>query len=353
MRPRRCAPLGGLLVLAVTLAAAPAVAQKIGVGQTRGGGAPEGPPIVAIHATVEDMATKKEIGIVERGGHFEVQEGQQVRLRLVAEAAGDRRRFPSTRFEVNSESRHIYVDKLNPEVGAVILTGGRPNSRGGAVPVQYEILENLNVGDDLRTGRFYLDIVPQRTQQPRPEPKPEPTPQLGVTLYSDAGYRGASTRFLASDRDLHDDAVGNDRVSSIRVDPGCTVTVFEHPNYGGVASTFTEDVYGMDGTRVGNDAVSSLRLECSTQARRGVTLYSDGYFEGVSAFFSGDVANLGATDFGNDRASSIRVDQGCEVTIFADVEFRGRYATFRDTLPLLNGTPVGNDAVSSLRVRCD
>ena len=87
-------------------------------------------------------------------------------------------------------------------------------------------------------------------------------PGTGVTLYRDAGYRGASQSFEGSVADLHGSTIANDEASSVRVLSGCRVLLFRDADYRGVAIELRDDVADLARTRVGSDQVSSLRVDC-------------------------------------------------------------------------------------------
>jgi hypothetical protein len=87
-------------------------------------------------------------------------------------------------------------------------------------------------------------------------------PAPGVTLFRDAGYRGASQTFDGSVADLRGSTIGNDEASSVRVPRGCRVLLFRDAGYRGVAIELRDDIADLGRTRVGNDTVSSLRVDC-------------------------------------------------------------------------------------------
>jgi hypothetical protein len=87
-------------------------------------------------------------------------------------------------------------------------------------------------------------------------------PGSGVTLYRDAGYRGASQSFEGSVADLRGSTIADDEASSVRVLPGCRVLLFRDADYRGVAIEVRDDVADLARTHVGSDQVSSLRVDC-------------------------------------------------------------------------------------------
>jgi hypothetical protein len=86
-------------------------------------------------------------------------------------------------------------------------------------------------------------------------------PLQNNVLYYDANYSGTYTNYAASDSWLGDDAVGNDRVSSVRVNSDCTIWLYEHWYFGGRSYGFRSNTpnlvnYGF------NDMASSMWLSC-------------------------------------------------------------------------------------------
>jgi hypothetical protein len=83
-----------------------------------------------------------------------------------------------------------------------------------------------------------------------------------VVLYEDVGFEGRYEVFYDDDRNLEGSRIGNDRVSSLRVAPGCRVTLYADANFRGERLAVSGEVEDLRDTRIGNDRVSSLRLEC-------------------------------------------------------------------------------------------
>jgi hypothetical protein len=134
------------------------------------------------------------------------------------------------------------------------------NEAGGAVPIQYEILEDWRMRDELRTGRVYVQVI-EAADVPAPQPQPGATAR-GVELYEDENFRGKRQFFSASDADLGNDGIGNDSVSSLKVSQGCTVILYEDAGHRGRSVRVDRDAPSMDRVGFRNDALSSFQLEC-------------------------------------------------------------------------------------------
>lgn len=178
----------------------------------------------------------------------------------------------------------------------------------------------------------------------------------GAVLYEDDDFRGRQEVIEGDDPNLRDNLLGSDRVSSVRVAPGCRVTLYRDANFRGTAAVLTYDTPTLSGTRIGNDSVSSIRIACQGDDLdwdgRGAVLFDDSDFRGRNEVVSGDIPRLRATRIGNDRVSSVRVAPGCQVILFADENFRGGSTVLTADAPSLAGSRVGNDGASSVRLEC-
>jgi len=84
----------------------------------------------------------------------------------------------------------------------------------------------------------------------------------GVTLFSDAGFRGRSESFAHNDADLRDNRIRQDSVSSIDVAPGCRAILYSDAGFRGRATQVTGSAADLRNTAVGNDRVSSIQVDC-------------------------------------------------------------------------------------------
>ncbi|HVS64357.1 MAG TPA: beta/gamma crystallin-related protein [Thermoanaerobaculia bacterium] len=311
-------------------------------------------PLRSLEVTVEDLSTGQILGSLDRGETIVIRPGQQIRLRMTGSLGPNSpTRYPNTTFDPNNlDSRYVRVDKVNPEVGSIIVTGVAPNPGPGALRIHYVIGDEMPIGDPReKEGNVYVRV--EEAQVTPPSQPPQPAASGGITLYSDDSFRGRSQTFLEDDPDLRDNPIQSDSVSSLRVAPGCRAILFEDTFYRGASAVIDRDSPNLRGTGVANDSVSSLRVECgSGTARRGITVFEDAGFRGSSqALVAGDYSELRG-GVGNDRISSIRVDAGCRAVLFSDSGFGGRSWTIDRDVGNLDGSPVGNDSISSIQVIC-
>ncbi len=85
---------------------------------------------------------------------------------------------------------------------------------------------------------------------------------------------------------------------------------------------------------------------------RGVTVFAGGGFRGVSEQFAWDDPDLRDNPIRQDTISSVHVAPGCRAVLFEHVGFRGRATVIEGSVDNMRRTTVGNDRVSSIQVDC-
>lgn len=88
------------------------------------------------------------------------------------------------------------------------------------------------------------------------------TPFVEVCQHGD--WKGVCEKFFPGQQDpqLENNSIGNDRVTSVRVE-GVSVALHEHPEYGGRCQVFGSSIAHLGGTYIGNDKASSLQVGVS------------------------------------------------------------------------------------------
>jgi hypothetical protein len=134
-----------------------------------------------------------------------------------------------------------------------------------------------------------------------------------ATLYRDLSGTGIASTFTNNDPNTIDDAVGDNQVTSVRVqrgglpaanrcDGGEGVYLYEHPNYQGRCVKFTSDAPDLR-TLSFDDIASSVRIVGSWTA----ILYRDLSGTGVSSSFTADDSNIIDNAIGDNQVTSVQV----------------------------------------------
>ena len=175
----------------------------------------------------------------------------------------------------------------------------------------------------------------------------------GVILYADKDFEGACVHLTGNEDDLGRTAVGDDNVSSVRVNGDYKLTLFEDKNRQGPSDEINHDDANLDDNSLGGK-YSSARVEkpvgCSDTTRPGVYLYSEKRYKGNCAYVTGDVDDLDDTPVGNDGPRSLRIVGDFEITLYEDRGFGGRAERLSTDQDDLTWRSLG-DQYSSVRIR--
>lgn len=190
----------------------------------------------------------------------------------------------------------------------------------------------------------------------------EQPPEPRVTLYEGRFYEGASQSFGVGSHDVHTfKRIGDNRVSSVKVDAGLRVTLYEDIGFKGntlpLAADTTHLEYFEDlcsGIKVErvrpNEALKVNAMQAAIQASPApldeAVFYESADFTGrATSYGVGKHTKLG---LGDDQISSVKVPSGMKVTLYENADFTGRKEVLRyDTQSL----PRFNDMCSAIEVQ--
>lgn len=161
-------------------------------------------------------------------------------------------------------------------------------------------------------------------------------------IYEHANFQGASVELGVGSYDIQAlGAVGNDRVSSLRVPAGVRVTLWEHAGFTGRTKSFTGDTPWVGDDF--NDITSGVAVE------KVVTIFEHADYQGRSSVLGVGTHKLADLGIPNDSLSSLRVPQGLMVTLFEHEGTQGSYRVYFEDCSFVGGD--WNDRVSSIVVR--
>lgn len=155
------------------------------------------------------------------------------------------------------------------------------------------------------------------------------------------------------------DAIGlpNDSISSFRVGSGAQVIVCLDVNYGGNCQLFASSVANMGSTSIGNDQISSAKVQalgvqnCQPGPQQIGFFMHDNFVPPCSLRGLGMYPNAGTLGLPNDSISSILVGPSAQTVACVDVNFGGDCQRFTTSQSHLGSTRIGNDRISSARVQ--
>jgi len=186
------------------------------------------------------------------------------------------------------------------------------------------------------------------------DPKPEQ-----VAFFQNAGFGGSCVvRGLGSYPTSARLGVKNDSISSIKVGSAVQVLLCSDAGYEGRCELFGRSDDRLGDNAIGNDSVSSAKIQL-----RGTPLKCEPRFDQVAFFhdadFSGpcEVRSIGQYNhseeigLSNDSISSIEVGSGAQVLLCKDANLSGDCELFTVSDPNLGDNRIGNDSVSSALVQ--
>lgn len=143
-----------------------------------------------------------------------------------------------------------------------------------------------------------------------------------VAAFADANYLGACEEFAASDGDLRNNRIGDDRISSLLLNQRCPVQLFADLSYGGASRNVRGDIPDLR-TLGFDNAATSLFVPAGLR----VAAFSDANYGGICEEFTAGDGDLRDNPSGNDRISSVQLGKACPpgVTLFADRNYGGDY----------------------------
>ena len=150
----------------------------------------------------------------------------------------------------------------------------------------------------------------------------------------------------------------NDSISSIRMGSATQAYVCQDDNYGGTCQKVTASLAELSNQPIGNDQISSLMVQplgsatgCIPAANQ-TSFFVDANFSGQCVTLNlGDYPSASAIGLPNDSISSIRLGVMVQAFVCRDNDFGGTCQTVTGNLAELSGQPIGNDQISSLKVQ--
>ena len=152
----------------------------------------------------------------------------------------------------------------------------------------------------------------------------------------------------------------NDSISSIRIGLGAQARICQDEGFGGQCQTVTGDIADMSTSHpVGNDQISSLKVQtlgvannCPPGPNQASFFIDTNFANECVALNMAEYPNAAAIGLPNDSISSIRIGLGAQARICQDENFGGQCQTVAsDIADMSTSHPVGNDQISSLKVQ--
>lgn len=209
-------------------------------------------------------------------------------------------------------------------------------------------LNNNSIGDNrASSARIYRGDLPAENSCDGGE---------GVYLYEGTAYDGRCVRLTGDSADLSDQAFNN-TASSLRVVGDWTATLYVDQNYSGESSIYTDNDADLGNDTIGDNRVSSIRVQRgdlpsgpACDGGEGVYLYEHPNYQGRCVKLTGDAGDLRVFGF-DDTTSSLRVLGNWRVTLFRDLYGAGASSTYTQGDSNVADDGIGDNQATSASVQ--
>jgi hypothetical protein len=210
-------------------------------------------------------------------------------------------------------------------------------------------------GNIVGTDRASSIRVKEGTNDPLP-PENKCNGATGVYLYEDRNFRGNCVRVTRDTADLSD-LLFNNTASSIRIQGDWNAILFADQYYEGTSTTFTDEDPDLSDNLVGENAVTSLRIQSGPplpelnrcDGRDGIYLYENEDYSGRCLKTTEAINDLRAFNF-DDTISSVGIVGNYAVTLYRDLDLSGEQSTFTQGAMTLSDDTIGDNQATSLSV---
>jgi len=180
-----------------------------------------------------------------------------------------------------------------------------------------------------------------------------------VAFFHDAGFGGpCEVHSIGEYRNSEEIGLSNDSISSVEVGSGAQVLLCKDANLSGDCELLTASDPNLGDNRIGNDSVSSMLVQalgtdtCRVSDDSVVVFQHAGFTPPCAVLGPGNYRHSEAIGLPNDSMSSIRIGRNAQALLCRDADFEGDCQLFvASEIAHLDDTRIGNDNVSSMKVQ--
>lgn len=214
-----------------------------------------------------------------------------------------------------------------------------------------------NLYSFLRVARFFpLILFTSETALGQSVPSPSSFAADQIVLFRDANFNGAcAVRGRGNYPTASSAGIPDNWVSSFNCGPSVQVRVYEKAYFEGKSELFTQGAASLGNHPIGNDRISSFKVQSLGTAEGAVVSGTVGLFKDNNYHGPYVVLNAGgyynANDIGllDNTISSIKVGANVKVTLYDKDYFQGSHKIVQADVPTLS--KIGfNDKISSLLI---
>lgn len=208
---------------------------------------------------------------------------------------------------------------------------------------------------------YYEPIANDTVSSIRVEMKPttgcNPRPNE-IAVFEDEGFQGQCIIHNAGNfSDEVEIGLPDNFISSVKVGNLLRVVFYRNQDFTGITGVYTANDDALYYDDIGNDSVSSMRVDLKQKAQKckagptQVAFYEHDQFKGRCVTKEiGDYPNALAMGIDEDFITSFKVGSKVKVVLYTWADFGGDTATYTKSINNLYYEPIGNDTISSVRV---
>jgi hypothetical protein len=173
----------------------------------------------------------------------------------------------------------------------------------------------------------------------------------GARFYKNGGFKGANFKHSTGDHWNSGQfySVGNDNISSVKIDPGYTVILYEHASFKGKKRVLTHSASTLGNF---NDKTSSMKIiKSPVRTSYVAAFYGHANYRGARVKLGcGSYSNskyFGGV--GNDAITSLSIKPGYKAILYSNANFKGKIREVTGRISSLSSRDF-NDTVSSIRI---
>lgn len=179
-----------------------------------------------------------------------------------------------------------------------------------------------------------------------------------IALYKDEGFQGECIiHNVGNFSDAVEIGLPDNYISSVKVGKLLRLVLYRNEDFGGVTAIYNANDDALYYDTIGNDTVSSLRVEWKPKAagckpkENEVAFYEHDKYKGQCVIKQiGSYANEYEIGLPNDFITSFKVGKNVKVVLYTWDSFGGDTATYSKNVSNLYYEPIGNDTISSVKI---
>lgn len=258
-------------------------------------------------------------------------------------------RYP-TAIAMGMPDDSITAIKVGSKARVQLFTG---RDFGGTVASYTANVANLYyepIGND-SVSSIKVDLRPLTGCKPKPNQ---------VALFEHENFLGQCVlRDVGNYRNSIEIGLADNSISSVKVGAKLRLVLYRNDNFGGVSAIYLTNDNALYYDTIGNDSISSMRVDLRANAKgkcvpkpNQIALFEHEQYKGQCVIKEiGEYPDALAMGLPDNLITAVKVGADVKLVLYQDANFGGFSATYFTDIPNLIYEPIYNDTVSSVRVQ--